>query len=557
MRRVETLDGVERTVGVRGRSLGDTGEDCLICDAEGTPVGIGGIMGGASSEIADGTTEVLLEAAYFTPMAIARTSKRLGLRTEASARFERGCDPWGIETSVARFCQLLGESVPDLEVADGLLDVRGQVPESFVVRVPVARVHSQIGVELSGERIAELIGPLGFDVLEPGGDGVLEVMIPTNRPDVRPEPYGVDDVIEEIARTFGYSNVPRRTPTWPQPGGLTVLQRNRRLAKDVLCGLGASEGWTDTFVSAAQHAEVGLTGDGRARVQPARCREALPAPLPVAGAAGRAGLQRRPAPGRRAALRGRRGLLPPRRGDAPGGRTGRRRWAWNGPSSPESASCSRPSSPTRTTTPARPWCPGASWPTPSVSTTSACCARRRTCRRCPASIRPARPIWSWTGGGERDRDRRGGGDRPRRRHHVRADAHVGRQHRRRAGSGGSRWTSGSSSTRSGCPGGSPWAARSAASRRRTSTWPSWSTTPSRPTPWPTGSAAAAGDLLESVTLFDVYRGTGITEGARSLAYRLRFCAPDRTLTDEEVGQLRARCIEAAEQEFGPSCVTCA
>ena len=60
----------------------------------------------------------------------------------------------------------------------------------------------------------------------------------------------------------------------------------------------------------------------------------------------------------------------------------------------------------------------------------------------------------------------------------------------------------------------------------------------------------AGDLLESVTLFDVFRGTGIPEGARSLAYRLRFCAPDRTLTDEEVGTLRARCIEAAEKEFG-------
>ena len=98
--------------GCAGRSLGDTGEDCLICDAEGTPVGIGGIMGGASSEIAPDTTEVLLEAAYFTPMAIARTSKRLGLRTEASARFERGCDPWGIEPSVRRFCQLLAESVP-------------------------------------------------------------------------------------------------------------------------------------------------------------------------------------------------------------------------------------------------------------------------------------------------------------------------------------------------------------------------------------------------------------------------------------------------------------
>ena len=65
-----------------------------------------------------------------------------------------------------------------------------------------------------------------------------------------------------------------------------------------------------------------------------------------------------------------------------------------------------------------------------------------------------------------------------------------------------------------------------------------------------GLRMAAGDLLESVTLFDVYRGTGIAPGARSLAYRLRFCAPDRTLTDEEVGALRARCIEAAEKEFG-------
>ena len=126
---VVTLDGVERTLGVRGRSLGDTGDDCLICDAEGTPVGIGGIMGGASSEITETTTQVLLEAAYFEPMAIARTSKRLGVRTEASARFERGCDPWGIEPSVRRFCQLLAESIPDLRVAEGMLDVRGEVPD--------------------------------------------------------------------------------------------------------------------------------------------------------------------------------------------------------------------------------------------------------------------------------------------------------------------------------------------------------------------------------------------------------------------------------------------
>ena len=81
-------------------------------------------MGGASSEISESTTEVLLEAAYFAPMAIARTSKRLGLRTEASARFERGCDPGAIAAAVNRFCQLLGESTPGLKVADGALEDR-------------------------------------------------------------------------------------------------------------------------------------------------------------------------------------------------------------------------------------------------------------------------------------------------------------------------------------------------------------------------------------------------------------------------------------------------
>ena len=274
---VVTLDEVARTVGVRGRSLGDTGEDCLICDAEGTPVGIGGVMGGASSEIGEGTTDVLLEAAYFTPMAIARTSKRLGLRTEASARFERGCDPWGIEPAVRRFCEILAESVPGLSVADGMLDVRGEVPEPFVVSVPVGRVGRQIGVALGRDEIARLIEPIGFSVLDLAADtsagtggaaaaagddgaGRVTVVVPTNRPDVRPEPYGVDDVIEEIARMFGYGNIPRRVPTWPQPGGLTSWQRSRRTLKDVLCGLGASEAWTDTFVSTTAHADIGLPG---------------------------------------------------------------------------------------------------------------------------------------------------------------------------------------------------------------------------------------------------------------------------------------------------------
>ena len=155
-----------------------------------------------------------------------------------------------------------------------MLDVRGDVPEPFVISVPIARVGTQIGVPLGPEEIAGLVEPIGFKVLEPVHAGVsgagygaelagdrVTVLVPTNRPDVRPEPFGVDDVIEEIARVFGYTNIPRHVPTWPQPGGITALQRSRRFAKDVLCGVGASEGWTDTFVSEAAHRDVGLTGE--------------------------------------------------------------------------------------------------------------------------------------------------------------------------------------------------------------------------------------------------------------------------------------------------------
>ncbi|MHB8219021.1 MAG: phenylalanine--tRNA ligase subunit beta [Acidimicrobiales bacterium] len=250
---VQTLDGVVRTLGIPGRGLGDVGEDCLICDADGTPVGIGGIMGGTYSEISPETSRVLLEAAYFNPMAIARTSKRLGLRTEASARFERGCDPWGIDRAAERFCELVGGTV-----ATGVLDVRGDVPGPVRLRLPVARVNAVLGTGLSGAEVSSLIGPIGFVCQEDGSE--LTVAVPTNRPDVRPPPHGVEDVIEEVARTFGYSSLPRRRPSWPDPGRLSDRQRSRRLVRDVLCGVGASEAWTPTFVSDDDHARMGLGG---------------------------------------------------------------------------------------------------------------------------------------------------------------------------------------------------------------------------------------------------------------------------------------------------------
>ncbi len=258
---VTTLDGVVRTLGRPGPGLGDTGQDCLICDATGSPVGIGGIMGGASSEIGPATSRVLLEAAYFVPMAIARTSKRLNLRTEASARFERGCDPAGIDRAADRFCELLALTAGSgLTAAEGAIDVVGDVPVPLEMTVRPARVNALLGTDLSAADIAGLLRPLGL-AASPTGSGAdpVAVVVPTYRPDIRPLPMGEADVAEEVGRTYGYARLPRRTPSWPQPGRLTDYQRERRHLKDVLCGVGASEAWTPAFVTEADQVAAGFT----------------------------------------------------------------------------------------------------------------------------------------------------------------------------------------------------------------------------------------------------------------------------------------------------------
>ncbi len=536
---LETLDGVTRTLGLPGRSLGDTGEDCLICDGENVAVGVAGIMGGASSEISGATTEVLLEAAYFTPMAIAQTSKRLGLRTEASARFERGCDPWGIDAAVNRFVELVAESVPGLKVCDGLLDVRGDVPEPFTLDVPIARVQRQIGVALTGDEIAALLDPIGFTTGV--GDGRLAVLVPTNRPDVRFAPYGIDDVIEEVARMFGYANVPRHTPTWPQPGHLTSLQRSRRLAKSVLAGMGASEGWTNTFVSEESHRRVGLTGPA------VRVSNPLIAEEPF--------LRRSLMPGLLSALAynaGRRqgavrlfevGVVfshPeegfPRvveRSGAGGSHTA----LLPGERELLSAVFAYEDDDARSATVAwhvladafrlsgvRLVAPDEEAPLPGLHPTR---SARLVVR--PSDGNPGRTIGAV---GEIDPD---------------VAASFGLASRRIG------WLE----VDLGLLFDGNVVPRKAMVAAAVSRFPSSDidlalvVDDDIPADVVTEVlATAAGELLESVALFDVYRGPGIAEGTRSLAFRLRFCSLDHTLTDDEVGELRKRCIDAAAKECG-------
>jgi phenylalanyl-tRNA synthetase beta chain len=243
---VVTLDGIERFVG---------DDDCVICDSADRAIGIGGVMGGASTEIDNQTSDVLLEAAYFSPLAIARTSKRLGLRTEASVRFERGVDPMGIDRAVARFVELCSE-VAGSRAGRGTVDVRGEIDLPPRVRVRTDRVNVILGTALTEGDVAAYLEPIGFKP-KPVGGAAFDVQIPSWRPDCERE----IDVIEEVARHHGYPNITRTVPATTAAGGLSALQRDRRRVREALVGAGLSEAWSTSFLSTDDLVRAGLTPD--------------------------------------------------------------------------------------------------------------------------------------------------------------------------------------------------------------------------------------------------------------------------------------------------------
>jgi phenylalanyl-tRNA synthetase beta chain len=263
-----TLDDVERPVGP---------EDCLICDAEGAGVGIGGIMGGASSEISESTTTVALEAAWFDPVAIAKTSKRLGLRTEASVRFERGVDPEAVTRAVARFCELAA-AVTGARVSGSTVDVRDDLPRPGRVAVRTNRVNAILGTELSPAEVSGYLQPIGFQCA-PTGDGDFRVDIPSWRPDCERE----IDVIEEVARHHGYTEITRTMPPITQVGGLTTYQRDRRRVREVLVGAGLSEAWATSFVSPDDLTRAGLATDAVEVENPLAAEESILRPSLLPG----------------------------------------------------------------------------------------------------------------------------------------------------------------------------------------------------------------------------------------------------------------------------------
>jgi phenylalanyl-tRNA synthetase beta chain len=244
-----TLDGMTRTL---------TAEELLICDAHDAPIGLAGIMGGENTEISDATTTVALEFAWFEPIGIAASVTRTGLRSDASARWERGVDAYGINTAIARFVDLLGETCPGLVVHAGAIDTRAESlpPEARSTSLRVSQAERIVGVEFTRDDVAKLLDPIGFTVSGDDPDA-LTVGLPSWRPDATAE----IDVIEEIARHYGYENVPKRVPLSPLQGHLTPAQRRRRLVREVLLGLGISEVMPSPFLSDDDLTRAGLEGE--------------------------------------------------------------------------------------------------------------------------------------------------------------------------------------------------------------------------------------------------------------------------------------------------------
>ena len=240
-----TLDEVERHL---------TPADLLICDADDVPAGLAGIMGGARSEIDEGTTDVLLEMAWFHPIGIVKSSRRHKLRSEASSRFEKGTDPEVIDLAMRRFAELLAPSGARLE--SGRVAVDGVLPERPAVRVRTDRVARLLGTDLGAARIAELLDPIGFTTTPAGGD--LDVAIPPWRYDSATE----IDVIEEVARHHGYGALGRTVPRAATTGGLNARQHERRALRRLLTGRGLSEAMPLPFLAPGELSRCGLPDDG-------------------------------------------------------------------------------------------------------------------------------------------------------------------------------------------------------------------------------------------------------------------------------------------------------
>ncbi|HVF43298.1 MAG TPA: phenylalanine--tRNA ligase subunit beta [Pyrinomonadaceae bacterium] len=250
--KLKTLDGVER----------ELDEQMLVIADASRAVAVAGVMGGEETEISASTADVLVESAYFDPQSVRQTSKRLGLQTEASYRFERGVDYEGVRRAqdrcVALICELAGGTA-----TEDAVDVYPKRIAPRTVAFRPRRVEELTGLSVGAEESRRILRSLGFEQ-EGGADagGRLTFGVPTWRTDVSIE----EDLVEEVARVYGYDKIGEALPPSPVTGEYLAGDRRRRAMRQVLTAAGFNEAINISFIDEAGAADE--SGGGRFETPP-------------------------------------------------------------------------------------------------------------------------------------------------------------------------------------------------------------------------------------------------------------------------------------------------
>jgi phenylalanyl-tRNA synthetase beta chain len=235
--KIKTLDGVEREL---------DGEMLVIADAV-RAVAIAGVMGGEESEISDTTRDVLIESAYFNPASVRRTSRLLGLRTEASHRFERGVDYEGVLRAQERCVALICEVAGGVATEDAI-DVYPKRIEQNVVSLRPERVKALTGLDVALDESRRILAALGFvQKNTDGSEAAMTFVVPTWRVDVERE----EDLVEEVARHAGYEKITTKLPASSIAGEYQPSERRRRSLRQAMTASGFDEAISFSFINAS------------------------------------------------------------------------------------------------------------------------------------------------------------------------------------------------------------------------------------------------------------------------------------------------------------------
>ncbi len=228
----------------------------VIADKKG-PVAIAGIMGGIGSEIDEQTTDIFLESAHFNAGCIRRTSKTLGLSSESSYRFERGVDPNGVVSALNRAAYLI-EKIARGKSVRGIVDIYPKKFKKQNIQLRIRQIKRILGIDIPKNKLKSIILNLGFEIKQHNANSI-KILVPTYRHDINRE----IDLVEEIARIYGYNNIDTTMPRGQTSScGKGEFEKQTDALKNILCSCGMAEIYTSSFTNPENLYKTGLSSDG-------------------------------------------------------------------------------------------------------------------------------------------------------------------------------------------------------------------------------------------------------------------------------------------------------